>query len=97
MAVTRADELEDELASLAAKYDAVESTIKKLNLQLEELIKAKTEHDDQLIAKFAQLLNEKKLKIRNQQRLLASVNIDPAKGSQGSHIHHHFIPVFFVL
>ncbi|OJD24918.1 hypothetical protein ACJ73_03720 [Blastomyces percursus] len=79
MAVTRADELEDELASLTAKYDAVESTINKLNSQLEELIKAKTEHEDQLIAKFAQLLNEKKLKIRNQQRLLASAKIDPSK------------------
>ncbi|KLJ07626.1 hypothetical protein EMPG_16905 [Blastomyces silverae] len=79
MAVTRADELDDELASLTAKYDTVESTINKLNSQLEELIKAKTEHEDQLIAKFAQLLNEKKLKIRNQQRLLASAKIDPSK------------------
>ncbi|OAX79701.1 hypothetical protein ACJ72_05977 [Emergomyces africanus] len=77
--VTRANELEDELASLSVKYDTVESTISKLTLQLEELIKAKAEHDDQLIAKFAQLLNEKKLKIRNQHRLLASANIDPAK------------------
>ncbi|PGH00609.1 hypothetical protein GX51_05708 [Blastomyces parvus] len=79
MAVTRADELEDELASLTAKYDAVESTINQLNSQLEELIKAKAEHEDQLIAKFAQLLNEKKLKIRNQQRLLASAKIDQSK------------------
>ncbi|OJD15157.1 hypothetical protein AJ78_04582 [Emergomyces pasteurianus Ep9510] len=79
VAVTRADELEDELTTLAVKYDAVESTINRLNSQLEELIKAKTEHDDQLIAKFAQLLNEKKLKIRNQQRLLALAKIDPAK------------------
>ncbi|EEQ91951.1 hypothetical protein RJZ56_006201 [Blastomyces dermatitidis] len=79
MAVARADGLEDELASLTAKYDALESTINKLNSQLKELIKAKTEHEDQLIAKFAQLLNEKKLKIRNQQRLLASAKIDPSK------------------
>ncbi|QSS62482.1 hypothetical protein I7I51_02219 [Histoplasma capsulatum] len=78
LAVTRADELEEGLASLTAKYDAVETTINKLNSQLQELIKVKSEHDDQLIAKFAQLLNEKKLKIRNQQRLLASAKIDPA-------------------
>ncbi|EEH02958.1 conserved hypothetical protein [Histoplasma capsulatum G186AR] len=78
LAVTRADELEEGLTSLTAKYDAVETTINKLNSQLQELIKIKSEHDDQLIAKFAQLLNEKKLKIRNQQRLLASAKIDPA-------------------
>ncbi|EER40523.1 conserved hypothetical protein [Histoplasma capsulatum var. duboisii H88] len=78
LAVTRADELEEGLTSLTAKYDAVETTINKLNSQLQELIKVKSEHDDQLIAKFAQLLNEKKLKIRNQQRLLASAKIDPA-------------------
>lgn len=80
--MTRADELEEGLTSLTAKYDAVETTINKLNSQLQELIKIKSEHDDQLIAKFAQLLNEKKLKIRNQQRLLASAKIDPATGSR---------------
>ncbi|KAG5288042.1 hypothetical protein I7I48_10114 [Histoplasma ohiense] len=78
LAVTRADELEEGLTSLTAKYDAVETAINKLNSQLQELIKVKSEHDEQLIAKFAQLLNEKKLKIRNQQRLLASAKIDPA-------------------
>lgn len=59
-----------------------EETIGKLNTQLEELIQAKTDHDDQLIAKFVQLLNEKKLKIRNQQRLLASAKVDSNKGSR---------------
>lgn len=32
-----------------------------------------------MMSNFTQLLNEKKLKIRNQQRLLASSNADPAK------------------
>jgi hypothetical protein len=32
-----------------------------------------------MIEKFSRLLNEKKLKIRDQQRLLASSNVDPAK------------------
>lgn len=57
-----------------------EETITKLNTQLEDLVQAKNDHDDQLVAKFVQLLNEKKLKIRNQQRLLASANIDTNKG-----------------
>lgn len=75
-----ADTLETQVASLSARYRAAEDTISKLNAQLEELVRAKSEHEDQLIAKCVQLLNEKKLKIRNQQRLLASSNVDPGKG-----------------
>lgn len=79
-AVSRANNLNEEITSLKVKYREAESTIKQLNSQLEELITAKNDHDDQLIGKFVQLLNEKKLKIRNQQRLLATAKIDPAKG-----------------
>lgn len=39
----------------------------------------KTENETQLLEKFSLLLNEKKLKIRDQQRLLASSNVDPSK------------------
>lgn len=74
------DALETQVASLSARYRTAEETISKLNKQLEELVRAKSEHEDQLIAKCVQLLNEKKLKIRNQQRLLASANADPEKG-----------------
>lgn len=42
---------------------------------------AKTEHENRLVANFVQVLNEKKLKIRNQQRLLASATVDATKGS----------------
>ncbi|EEP79223.1 predicted protein [Uncinocarpus reesii 1704] len=79
IAVAQANDVSNEVFSLKAKYRDSESTISHLNAQLEELIQAKKEHDDQLIAKFAQLLNEKKLKIRNQQRLLATAKVDPAK------------------
>ncbi|WEW56326.1 hypothetical protein PRK78_001769 [Emydomyces testavorans] len=79
LAVTRANHLAQDILSLKAKYRDAENTINQLNSQLEELIQAKKEHEDQLIAKFAQLLNEKKLKIRNQQRLLATAKLDPAK------------------
>ncbi|EEH16894.2 hypothetical protein PABG_06981 [Paracoccidioides brasiliensis Pb03] len=81
IAISRAEGLENQLLSLTAKYTAAESTISKLNAQLQELIKEKAQHDDQLIAKFSQLLNEKKLKIRNQQRLLAMARIDGDKGA----------------
>jgi hypothetical protein len=48
-------------------------------------MQAKTQHENQLVANFAQLLNEKKLKIRNQQRLLASATADPTKGKMNHH------------
>jgi len=78
-ATSRADELEHQASSLIGRSSTAEDTINKLNSQLEELITAKSEHENQLISKFVQLLNEKKLKIRNQQRLLASARVDPSK------------------
>ena len=44
--------------------------VDKLNQQLEELIQAKKEHEDLLLLRCAVLLNEKKAKIRDQQRLM---------------------------
>lgn len=78
-AVARADTLEQQISSLNSRCRAAEATIHELNTQIEELIYAKVQHENQLIANFVQLLNEKKLKIRNQQRLLASATVDPAK------------------
>lgn len=51
----------------------------KLNKTLAELVNVKNAHEDDLIQKFSILLNEKKLKIRDQQRLLASASVDPDK------------------
>lgn len=79
LAVTRADILEQRFNSLLDRFRTAEDTIALLNKQLEEFISLKTEHDQQLISDFAQLLNEKKLKIRNQQRLLASAQVDTEK------------------
>lgn len=53
--------------------------VKALTNSLEELVKLKTDNEAQLLEKFSLLLNEKKLKIRDQQRLLACSNVDPAK------------------
>ncbi|KAJ5665590.1 uncharacterized protein N7477_008038 [Penicillium maclennaniae] len=82
VAVSRADELEQQVTTLSGHYRVAEDTIKKLNEQLEELLRAKNHHETQLVANFAQLLNEKKLKVRNQQRLLASATVDLAKVSE---------------
>jgi hypothetical protein len=42
----------------------------------------KRENEEQLISKFVVLLNEKKLKIRNQQRILSTAKIDKKKLAQ---------------
>ncbi|KAK5176165.1 hypothetical protein LTR16_011223, partial [Cryomyces antarcticus] len=66
--------------ALTARCDALQKTIAQLTTQLDDLVTAKKEHEDALIAKFAELLNAKKLKIRDQQRLLAEVKLDPVTG-----------------
>ena len=73
--------VERELVELKKQLKAKEVEAKKINESLELMIKLKNEHEDDLIEKFSLLLNEKKLKIRDQQRLLASANVDPAKAA----------------
>ncbi|KAJ6085956.1 hypothetical protein N7486_010237 [Penicillium sp. IBT 16267x] len=82
LAAARAGELESQVIDLTDRYRAAEDTVQKFKGQLEELMRAKTQHETQLVANFVQLLNEKKLKIRNQQRLLASATADPTKASE---------------
>ncbi|KAL4737070.1 hypothetical protein BDV11DRAFT_192420 [Aspergillus similis] len=77
LAVIRADILEQRFDSLLDRFRMAESTIKLLNKQLEEFISSKNQHEQQLFSGFVQLLNEKKLKIRNQQRLLAFAEVNP--------------------
>ena len=75
-AVERSNSLEEEVRELTFRYDEQSKRAEKLNDQLETLIKAKVEHEDSLLRSFRDLLNTKKLKIRDQQRLLASAKID---------------------
>ena len=79
-AVMRSTTLEKQMEDLREKYDEQSRTVETLNQQLEDLIVAKLEHENALLKKFQDLLNAKKLKIRDQQRLLASAKVDPAKG-----------------
>lgn len=83
--MSRGNDLANEISNLKTKYRDAENTISQLNTKLEDLITAKNEHDDQLIAKFAKLLNEKKLMIRNQKRLLATAKVDDSKRRSQSH------------
>ena len=61
---------------LKTNLDSAKSTIITLEAKLGELVKLKSEQDGQMLAQFAALVNEKKLKIRNQQRILSSAKID---------------------
>ncbi|KAL2817214.1 hypothetical protein BDW59DRAFT_134100 [Aspergillus cavernicola] len=79
IAIARADSLDQRFNSLLERFRTAEDTINSLNKQLEEFVGSKSQHEQQLMSDFVQLLNEKKLKIRNQQRLLASANVDPDK------------------
>jgi hypothetical protein len=68
-----------ELADLRGKLRQKDEETNKLNHTLAELVNLKNAHEDDLLQKFSTLLNEKKLKIRDQQRLLANANVDPEK------------------
>jgi len=70
----------DEVAALKSKLDAQQEIVRKLNAQLQDLIKTKEENENAMLEKFKELLNEKKLKIRDQQRLLAEAKVNPAAG-----------------
>ena len=78
-AVQRGTVLEAEVQDLTVKYEEQGKTMEKLNKQLEDLIEAKKSHEDALLGKFRELLNAKKLKIRDQQRLLAGAKVDPKR------------------
>ena len=78
--VDRTSALQDKIQSLNVKYEEQGNIIHELNKQLEDLVEAKKEHETLLFEKFQQLLNAKKLKIRDQQRLLASATVNLEKG-----------------
>lgn len=87
-AVARSDDLRTELDILQTSLSSQQDQVAKLTAQLYELVKAKTEHEAELLRKFAQLLNAKKLKIRDQQRLLDGAGINPKTAAASTGAHH---------
>ncbi|CAD0112931.1 unnamed protein product [Aureobasidium uvarum] len=81
-AVSRADGLAYQLAAFQSTVAEHQKTIDDLTTQLDDLVKAKKSHQDEMLRKFAALLNTKKLKIRDQQRLLAHAKVDPRAADQ---------------
>jgi septal ring factor EnvC (AmiA/AmiB activator) len=68
------------MAELEARVSREQKTIAKLNAQLDDFVKTKNEAETVMLQQFMELLNEKKRKIRDQNRLLASAKVDPATG-----------------
>lgn len=75
-AAAEAEGLRLQLDVLRASVESQRDSIAKLTTELDMLVRAKKAHEDELLSKFAALLNAKKLKIRDQQRLLKSAKID---------------------
>lgn len=71
-------------ATALAQFKAteLEASIQQLKDQLDELLKAKDEDETALLQKFRDLLNEKKVKIREQQKVLASGAFTTAKPAE---------------
>ncbi|KAM0553864.1 hypothetical protein ACHAPJ_007210 [Fusarium lateritium] len=70
------------VADLSVRSSESETALTQLQSQLDELIKAKEEDETALLRKFRDLLNEKKLKIREQQQVLASISANPSLPGQ---------------
>ncbi|KIW92451.1 uncharacterized protein Z519_06298 [Cladophialophora bantiana CBS 173.52] len=78
-AAEKRDELQTEVTGLKEQVKTKDEVIKGLQQQIDELVDAKAEHEKQMLSKFALLLNEKKLKIRNMQRILSTAKTDKNK------------------
>jgi hypothetical protein len=76
-AVATSDVLRSQLETLQNSVTQQQETVARLTAQLDELVQAKKSHEEELLSKFAALLNAKKLKIRDQQYLLSHAQVDP--------------------
>lgn len=67
---------QSDLDALKAQLEQRTLECERLKDQLQDLVEAKKEHERTMLEKFRQLLNSKKIKIRDQQRLLTGAKID---------------------
>lgn len=83
-ATAQRDELVKELTNVNDRYKEQGDKIQVINQQLEDLIEAKIKHENSLLEKFRELLNAKKLKIRDLHRALAVARVDSENGAFSS-------------
>ena len=70
---------QETVVSEKAKVLDLEARIAELRNQLDELTESKKAREAEILEKFCGLLNEKKVKIREQQRLLSTAQVDPSR------------------
>jgi hypothetical protein len=83
-AVASSDALRSELATLQASLVSQHAQVANLTSQLDELVKAKKEHEEQLLRKCAALLDTKRAKIRDQQREINATKTQGHKAGNSS-------------
>ncbi|KAK3671057.1 hypothetical protein LTR78_009018 [Recurvomyces mirabilis] len=76
ISTAKVDELLQNANEMQISAKKHEDDVAKLTKQLEDLVHAKKDHESEILKKCAALLNAKKLKIRDQQRLLSGAKID---------------------
>ncbi|KAK0386481.1 hypothetical protein NLU13_6316 [Sarocladium strictum] len=74
------------LSDVESQKEALEADVKDYKRQLDELIQAKNDDETVLLQKFRDLLNEKKLKIREQQKIIAAASF-PDGGPASPEVH----------
>lgn len=85
IAVATSDDLRSELVTLQASLGSQRTQVDALSRQLDDLVKAKKEHEEELLRKCAVLLDSKRAKIRDQQReLSAATKSQSGKNTHGS-------------
>jgi hypothetical protein len=70
-----------EMARLKAEFSSKQEAIDQLSAQLEDFVKTKDEAETAMLQHFMVLLNEKKRKIRDQNRLLAGAQVEEGIGN----------------
>ena len=80
IAIEAGKKAEEKAAATQRESEIQKRQIAELRSQLEELTKAKSDHETELLEQMRQMLNTKKLKIREQQRLLGVAQLKPADG-----------------
>ncbi|KAL2171631.1 hypothetical protein VTG60DRAFT_2199 [Thermothelomyces hinnuleus] len=78
-AALQREQLREAAAAEKARVFELESRIAELRSQLDELTESKKAREAEMLEKFCVLLNEKKVKIREQQRLLSTAQVDYSK------------------
>jgi hypothetical protein len=73
------EQFQENLGAEKVKVAELEARISDLRNQLDELTESKKARETEILEKFCVLLNEKKVKIREQQRLLSTAQVDPSK------------------